>query len=190
MPTQPERTEATRGALIAAARRLFGERGYAGVGTEEIVAAAGVTRGALYHHFRDKRDLFRAVMVDVEQALVQSVAARMAGVDRPFDQLVAAMEATLDACADERVARISFQDGPAVLGHEEWRAIVEETSLGLMTAMLAHAMDAGDLRAAPPEPLAHVLLGAMNEAGMTIAAGGDRDALAASLRLVLEGLRG
>src|SRR5436305_2745537 len=73
MPTQSERTEATRGALVAAGLRLFGERGYAGVGTEEIVAAAGVTRGALYHHFRDKRDLFRAVFVASEQAFLQGV---------------------------------------------------------------------------------------------------------------------
>src|SRR3954454_19052238 len=72
--TQAERSEATRGALIAAARGLFAERGYAGVGTEEIVRAAGVTRGALYHHFDGKRDLLRAVYEEMESEIVQRIA--------------------------------------------------------------------------------------------------------------------
>src|SRR4051794_18990228 len=119
MPTQPERTEATRGALVRAARVLFGARGYGGVGTEEIVAAAGVTRGALYHHFRDKRALFRAVFVEAEKEYVQRVAQSVVGVEGPFNQIVAALDASLEAFADEEVARISFSDGPGVLGFEE-----------------------------------------------------------------------
>src|SRR3954451_17897894 len=98
MPTQSERTEATRGALIAAARTLFGERGYAGVGTEEVVAAAGVTRGALYHHFRDKRDLFRAVFVAAEEDLLRGVATPILPIEGPYARLNAALETTLDAC--------------------------------------------------------------------------------------------
>ena len=190
MPTQPERTEATRGALVSAARVLFGARGYAAVGTEEIVAAAGVTRGALYHHFRDKRALFRAVFVAAEADFVQRVAQGVVGVERPYDQIVAALDTALEAFGDEEVSRISFLDGPAVLGFEDWRAIVEEHSLGLLVAMLAHAMDAGDLRPSAPEPLAHLVLGALTEAGMVIASGGDREAMTASLRALLEGLRG
>src|SRR3954470_10725133 len=108
MPTQSERTEATRGALIAAGRRLFGERGYAGVGTEEVVAAAGVTRGALYHHFRDKRDLFRAVFVESEQDLLRAVAEVVLPVEGHYARLAAALDATLDLCTDPVVARISF----------------------------------------------------------------------------------
>src|SRR3954470_11646574 len=100
VPTQAERTESTRAALIAAGRELFGTRGYAAVGTGEIVAAAGVTRGALYHHFRDKRDLFRAVLVATEQAFVARVGESIAGIERPGDQLAAALDATLDACTD------------------------------------------------------------------------------------------
>jgi AcrR family transcriptional regulator len=189
MPTQAERTEATRGALVAAARALFGARGYAAVGTEEIVAAAGVTRGALYHHFRDKRDLFRAVFVDSESSFVQRVAERVAGVADPYELLVAALEATLDACTDRELARIAFLDGPAVLGFEEWRSIVEGYSLGLLTAMLGQAMDAGALRRAPLDPLAHLVSGALNEAGMAIASGGDRREVGEALRALLDGLR-
>src|SRR5947209_11525934 len=189
MPTQAERTEATRGALVAAARRLFGARGYAAVGTEEIVAAAGVTRGALYHHFRDKRDLFRAVFVAGEEELLTGVGQSVVSIEDPYDRLSAALDATLDACADPVVARISFLDGPAVLGADEWRAIVEEFSLGLVKLMLEQAMEAGELREAPAEPLAHMVLGALNEAGRLIAAGGDRQATGAALRGLLEGMR-
>lgn len=189
VPTQAERTEATRAALIAAGRRLFGDRGYSAVGTEEIVAAAGVTRGALYHHFRDKRDLFRAVAVATEAAFVERVARQVAGLEDPFEQLAGALEATLDACTDRELAQIAFLDGPAVLGFEDWHAIVEEYSLGLLVVMLGQAMAAGALRPTPPEPLAHLVLGALNEAGMVIAAGGDRAAVGTALRALLDGLR-
>jgi AcrR family transcriptional regulator len=190
MPTQSERTEATRAALIAAGRKLFGARGYAGVGTEEVVAEAGVTRGALYHHFRDKRDLFRAVFVAQEQAFLLGVGEAVAAVEGgPYAQLAAGLDATLDACTDPVIARISFLDGPAVLGSEEWRAIIEEYSLGVLRHMLGAAMEAGELRGAPADSLAHLMLGALNEAGMVIAAGGDRDDTGAALRALLEGLR-
>jgi hypothetical protein len=117
------------------------------------------------------------------------VAQAVAAETEPFAQITASLDAALEAFAEERVARISFQDGPAVLGFDEWRAIVEEHSLGLMVAMLANAMEAGDLRRTPPEPLAHIMLGALTEAGMVIASGGEREPLSASLRALLEGLR-
>jgi AcrR family transcriptional regulator len=189
VPTQAERTEATRGALVAAARGLFGARGYAAVGTEEIVAAAGVTRGALYHHFRDKRDLFRAALVATEQAFLAQVGEAITGIERPGEQLAAALDATLDACTDPKLARISFLDGPAVLGFEDWHAVIEESSLGLLVLMLENAMAAGELRRTPAGPLAQLLLGALNEAGTAIASGGDRAAVGTALRALLEGLR-
>jgi AcrR family transcriptional regulator len=189
MPTQAERTDATRRALVAAARSLFGARGYAAVGTEEIVGAAGVTRGALYHHFRDKRDLFRAVFIESETDFVRRVGEQVAGVTDPFGLLIAALEATLDACTDRELARIAFLDGPAVLGFEDWRGIVDGYSLGLLTAMLGQAMEAGALRPAPVDPLAHLVSGALNEAGMVIANGGDREEVGAALRALLDGLR-
>src|SRR3954449_9250478 len=189
MPTQSERTEVTRGALIAAARKLFGERGFAAVGTEEVVAAAGVTRGALYHHFRDKRDLFRAVFVASEQDLLRAVAEAVLPVEGPYARLAAALDETLDLCTDPVVARISFLDGPAVLGVEAWRAIIEEYSLGIVKLMLTEAMEAGEMRAAPADALAHLVLGALNEAGMVLAGGGDRAETGASLRALLDGMR-
>ena len=190
VPTQSERTEATRGALIAAGRKLFGARGYAGVGTEEVVAEAGVTRGALYHHFRDKRDLFRAVFVAEEEAFLLRVGQAVAEVSGgPYAQLQVALEKTLEGCTDPVVARIEFLDGPAVLGAEEWRSIMEGYSLGVLRHMLGEAMEAGELRAGPADALAHLVLGALNEAGMVIAAGGDPGETGAALRLLLEGMR-
>src|SRR5215210_4119167 len=103
---RPERGEATRTALLDAARALFTERGYAGVGTEEVVRRAGVTRGALYHHFRDKRDLFRAVYEQTEAETVAAIGARMQGVSDPVELLEEGVRAFLDACSDPVMMRI------------------------------------------------------------------------------------
>lgn len=184
-----QQSAATRAQLVEVAARLFGERGYAGVGTEQIVSAAGVTRGALYHHFRDKRALFRAVLLERERAWVQRVAERVLAVDDPYERLTTALEAVLDDDADEQLARIAYVDGPAVLGFADWRAVVEETSLGALVVMIEQAMEVGALRRAPAGPLAHLILGALNEAGMVVSDGGDRDGIAASMRTILEGLR-
>src|SRR5919204_3711615 len=98
--TQPrsQRAEATREELLRVARELFAERGYADVGTEEIVRAAGVTRGALYHHFRDKRDLFREVHEALERELVERIGASMQGTDDPLELIELGLRAFLDAC--------------------------------------------------------------------------------------------
>src|SRR2546421_10951846 len=104
-----EQSEATRGALVAAARELFAERGYAAVGTEEIVRAAGVTRGALYHHFSGKKQLFQAVYEDVEQKLVERIAeSAISSASDPLQALHAGAQAFLDACEDPAVQRIAL----------------------------------------------------------------------------------
>src|SRR5687768_14440502 len=121
--TQAERSESTRGALIAAARRLFAERGYADVGTEEIVRAAGVTRGALYHHFAGKRDVLRAVYEQLEGEIATEVAAGVEPGAGIVDTLSAGAERFLDHCLEPEVQRIVLLDAPAVLGWEEWREI-------------------------------------------------------------------
>ena len=129
-------SEATRTALLAAARQLFAERGYAGVGTEEIVQRAKVTRGALYHHFRDKRDLFRAVHEAAEAELAATIGEQIAA-DVPTDALEAlrtGVRTFLDACTDPSMARITLVDAPSVLGWQEWREIDERHGLGLVTA--------------------------------------------------------
>src|SRR5919107_2756270 len=168
--TQPQRREATRAALIAAARELFAARGYAAVGTEEIVRRAGVTRGALYHHFADKHDLFRAVYERVEQELTERIVTEvpLAGED-PIRVLRDGTATFLDACLDPEVERIALLDAPAVLGYEAWREISERHGLGLIQAALQSAVDTGSIPAQPVRPLARVLLGAPDEAALYLA---------------------
>jgi AcrR family transcriptional regulator len=163
-----EATEATRVALIDAARELFAARGYGQVSTEEIVGQARVSRGALYHHFRDKRDLFRAVFKQVDRELVARVLDT--DIDDPWERFTARWQAFLDAClSDSAVQRIVFVDAPAVLGWAEWRKLDAGYALGAVSAALEEAMSAGLIERRPVEPLAHIILGAMNEAGMMIA---------------------
>jgi AcrR family transcriptional regulator len=172
--SNPARSEATRSALIAAARELFAERGYAAVATEEIVRAAGVTRGALYHHFRGKLELFRAVYEDVERELVQRIAeSAMSAASDPLQALHAGARAFLVECEDPAVQRIALLDAPAVLGWEQWRAIGLRYGFGLVEASVQAAMDAGLIERQPVRPLAHLLLGAIDEGAMLVARADD-----------------
>lgn len=177
--TQAERTEATRTALIAAARPLFAERGYAGVGTEEIVRAAGVTRGALYHHFDGKQALFDAVYEQLEAELAERIAAGAfaANAEAPIDALRAGVEMALQASTEPEVQRIALLDGPAVLGWDRWREIAGRYGLGMVEATLQAAIDAGEIPAQPARPLAHVLMGALDEATMLVARAEDPEAM-------------
>jgi AcrR family transcriptional regulator len=173
--TPGERSAATRRALVDAARGLFTERGFAGVSTETIVRAAGVTRGALYHQFADKVELFAAVYESVEQRLGQRVDDRIsaAGETDPLAMMHLGAEVWLDACAEPEVQRIALIDGPAVLGWERWREIGLRHGLGLLEAILIHAMNTGRIPSQPVPPLAHVLIGALDEAALYIARADD-----------------
>jgi AcrR family transcriptional regulator len=171
---QDLRSEATRQRLVTAARALFGARGYAGVGTEEIVRAAGVTRGALYHQFRDKADLFAAVAEEVEAEIAERIAAGAAeAAAGPVGALRAGAQLFLDACAEPEVERIILLDAPAVLGWEAWRDLAGRYGLGLIQIALQSAMDAGAIVPVPVVPLAHVLIGALDECALYVARAED-----------------
>src|SRR3954447_7113048 len=191
--TRPDRGEATRDALLAAARALFAERGYAGVGTEEVVRRAGVTRGALYHYFRDKQDLFRAVFEQTEAEIMQAIIARVEGIADPMEELATGVRAFLDASDDPTLMRIGLRDAPGVLGWEEWREIGNRHGLGLVTGALAWAMDEGQITRAHVRTLAHVLLAALAEAALLIASADDpraeRAEVERTLLRLLDGLR-
>ncbi len=193
--TKAAQREATTAALIAAARPLFAERGYAGVGTEEIVQSAGLTRGALYHHFRGgKEDLFRAVLVQISAETTQRVMQAALATPDPFEALVIGADAFLDACASPEVQQIMLIDGPSVLGWEVWRAADSDYALALLEAALQRAIDAGRLIDQPARALAHVLIGALDEAAMVVARADDQETaraeMAQTVRRLLEGLRG
>jgi AcrR family transcriptional regulator len=187
--TQEERTEATRDALIAAGRDVFARDGYADARTAEISKLAQVTRGALYHHFDGKPGLFRAVHEALERDLVAAVTRRAAAETDPLAVIAAGLGAFLDNCEDPAFARIALVEAPSVLGWAELREVDSNYALGLVDTALSTAMDAGLLRRQPVRPLAHLLVAAIAEAGLMIAADGDRQALERSLLSLLDGLR-
>jgi AcrR family transcriptional regulator len=178
--SQEERSRATRAALIGAAYRLFAERGYAAVSADEIVQAAGVTRGALYHHFEDKRDLFRAVFEELERSFTEELASAVEASGDPASGLTVGLARFLDMCERPEVLRLGLTDAPAVLGWAEWRSIEARHGLGLLSAMLEHAAGAGLLKPAPVDVLAHLLLSAVIEAALLIAHASDRPAARAA----------
>jgi AcrR family transcriptional regulator len=199
-PTLPrsrkaEQSEATRAALVAAGRDLFAREGFGGVGTEEIVRAAGVTRGALYHHFTGKEDLFRAVYEEIEAKLVEAIAAgALATATDPLSALRDGAKAFLDAAADdEAIRQIALIDAPSVLGWEQWREIGLRYGFGLVEASLSAAMEAGLIEQQPVRPLTHLMIGALDEAAMVIARADDdgttRREVSESIGRMIEALR-
>lgn len=191
--TQAERSEATRAALIAAGRRLFAERGYAAVATEEVVREAGVTRGALYHHFEGKRELMGAVYEQLEAELSAEFGARVTPGADPLTVLRAGAETFLDQCLEQEVQQIALLDAPAVLGWEEWRRINAKYALGLIEGVLAHGIETGQIRRQPVRPLAHALIGALDEVALLVARSEDPEATRAetsqTLTSLVDGLR-
>jgi AcrR family transcriptional regulator len=192
--TKAEQSETTRSQLVAVARALFAERGYAAVGTEEIVRTAGVTRGALYHHFKDKKDLFAAVYEAVERELVEQItASAVSESDTSLQALHAGAQAFLDACENNQaVQRIALLDAPSVLGWEQWREIGMRYGFGLIQATVQEAMDAGLIEPQDVRSLSHLLLGALDEGAMLVAraddAGETRKAVGHSMTRLLEAL--
>src|SRR5215472_6178556 len=188
--TQGERTAQTRAALITAARRLFGAEGFAEVGAERVAREAGMTRGALYHQFADKADLFAAVLDEAEAEIAQRVVGAVAGFD-PADttgMLLAGAGAWLDASSEPDLQRIVLLDGPSVLGWDRWREICLRHTVGLIAALLQDGIDRGSL---PPQPvlaLTHVLVGAVDEAALYIAQADDEAAARADMETVLHRL--
>ncbi len=176
--TQAERTAATRAKLLEASRKLFAVNGFADVSTQQIVAAAGVTRGALYHQFADKAELFAAVYEEVEAELVTQIATQIVEA-APADQLAAmriGARLFLDLCSAPDVQRIVLIDAPSVLGWQRWREVGMRYGLGVVEAMVAQAVADGVIPEQPVRPTAHVLLGALDEAALFIARAADQAA--------------
>jgi AcrR family transcriptional regulator len=191
--TRAQQRERTRAVLLDVSRDLFATRGYAAVGLAEIVRAAGVTKGALYHHFEGgKTDLFRAVLAQVQADVGRSVAATADTEADPWGRLTAGCRAFLTASTDPAVRRIMLIDGPAVLGWSEWRAMDEAGSASHLADALTALVEAGVIAAQPVQPLVRLLSGAMNEAALWLAETGDPrdlDAVLAALLRMLEALR-
>jgi AcrR family transcriptional regulator len=175
VPTQAERTEATRGRLIATARRLFAAQGFTATSTEEILSEAAVSRGALYHHFPSKTDLFQATFEEVEDELTATVlqAAADGGATDPMQLLQVGFDTFLDQCLNPEVQRIVMLDGPTVLGWDLWHELDERYAFGTIKTVLTVAADIGRIERSAVDPLAHLLLGAVMQAGMVVARSED-----------------
>lgn len=183
-----ERTETTRAALIVAARKLFVEKGYADTGTPELVAAAGLTRGALYHHFPDKQALFRAVVEAEAAAVAGEIEQGSAASADPIDALLAGGRAYLDAMRVAGRTRLLLIDGPAVLGRTVMDEIDARHGSRTLREGLAAAMRSGALARLPIEALT-VQLGAMfDRAALAIEQGGDPNDHLATITAIIEAL--
>jgi AcrR family transcriptional regulator len=188
--SQADRSATTRASLVLAARPLFAEHGFGGVGTETIVVAAGVTRGALYHQFADKTELFQAVYEAIEEDLARRLGERVAaaGASDPIEVMTLGANAWLDACGEQEVQRIVLLDGPAVLGWQRWREIGMRYGFGLVEGLLTRAIEVGRIPPQPVRALTHVLVGALDEAGLYIARAEDQTAASEEMRAVIAAL--
>jgi AcrR family transcriptional regulator len=190
--TQAERTQTTVAALLGAARELFARDGYAATSLDEVVTHAGLTKGALYHHFAGKQALFRAVYEQELQRMIAMIEnhASVKATRSSWGTLQAACEAFLDVSLDPAIQRITLLDAPAALGWETMREIENQTSLRLLKEALKRAMDERSITVRPVDPIANLLFGAMCEAAMAIARGADQATNArrtrAELRRLLE----
>lgn len=188
-----EQREATMARLLEVARQAFATHGYAAAATEEIVRQAGVTRGALYHHFGSKEGLFRAVLAQVHAEVGQRIGAAADAAADGWQALREGCRAFLVAANDPAIQRIMLVDGPAVLGWSAWRTLDEQHSMHQLQEHLALLMQQGVVRDQPVAALAHLLSGAMNELALWIAQQPDAAQAAQQawdvLERVLEGLR-
>jgi AcrR family transcriptional regulator len=175
--TQAERAAETREALIAAARPLFAARGFADAALETIVRAAGVTRGALYHHFADKTELFAAVFEQVEGELAARMGEAIAASNQtdPVEIMRLGAGFWLDVCSDPEMQRIVLVDAPAVLGWTRWTEIGNRYNIGLVRALLTNAIETGRIPPQPVEATALTMLGAMREVTLYVARAEDHD---------------
>ncbi|WP_411034427.1 TetR/AcrR family transcriptional regulator [Shinella sp. BYT-45] len=182
-----ERTEATRLALIEAARRLFVERGYAETATPDIVAEAGVTRGALYHHFEDKKALFRATLEREAEAVAGHIDKVSLPAGSPREALLLGASAYFDAMAAPGRTRLLLLEAPAVLGFEGAGAIDRENAAGTLKAGLAELLGPG-AKAETLDALTDLLSAAFDRAAIAIEAGADREAYEGAIAGLLDGL--
>ena len=198
MSSKPSRrdvnADATRAALVAAGRTIFARDGFAAASLVKIARTANATTGAIYHHFKDKKGLFRAVAEAVEHDLMTRIAAIAFNETDPWAQLRAGVSAMLEISAEPQIARIIFHEAPTVIGAAQWREIEKRFAFGALIEMLRGLKNAGASRIQNPELTASILLGAFIEAATTVALADDKPTVLAEARAailhIIEALRG
>ncbi len=192
-PTQ-DRSDATRAKIVQAARELVVERGYDNVSTGDVLKRSGISRGALYHHFDGKTELFAAVVDALERDFIVRLVAAVADEPDPFSMLSAGAQWYLDeALRSTELQRIGLLEGRKALGWDMWRATITPHGFGVLIETLRAAIDAGQIRSSDPTVLAHLLLAMLHEACALILSASDREAERANtgraVANLLEGLR-
>jgi AcrR family transcriptional regulator len=177
---------ATRDRLIEVATSLFADHGYEGTSIEAVLAAAGVSRGALYHHFAGKEALFAAVVLAISDRVTAEVTEAVRDCTDPVDAMRTGALAWIDLAGDPVIQRIMLVDAPSVLGWEQWRAIDEGRTVGAMRAMLQAVSDTGRLPQELVEPFSHMILAALDEAAMIVARASDSRVAVAEERQAVE----
>jgi AcrR family transcriptional regulator len=184
--------ELTRARLLEVARTLFGTRGYNDTSLDDVVAAAGVTKGALYHHFAGKEDLFRALFEQIKREVSERVGATFLGPD-PWRSLLDGCQAMVDAHLDPGVRQIVLLDGRSVLGWERARQIESRYTAAVLRGALRRAMQSEVIERRPLRPLALMLNGALSEACFFVVDSDDpesaRQEIQELISRLLEGLR-
>jgi AcrR family transcriptional regulator len=159
--------------LVAIARKVFSKRGYSDTAIEEIVRKAGVTRGALYHHFESKKGLFLAVFKDAQTDIANRIIQVDKSVRSIWERFISCTYTFFEACSDPELQRIVLIDAPAILGWDVWRKIDEEKTHDVLRSHLKELLDRGIIKPLPIEPLTHLISGAANEAVLWIAGSDD-----------------
>lgn len=167
--TKVQQREATMQTILSISREMFAEYGFANTALEDIVQKAGVTRGALYHHFGNKEGLFKAVLELVQEEVAQRIEQAAQQHEDPWKQLTAGCDAFLEANTDKAIQRIMLVDGPAVLGWNVWREADARTSVRLLREVLTELRDQGIIKDLPLSALTQLFSGAMNELALWIA---------------------
>ena len=186
--SKPAQRQRTLAKLLEVARYEFATNGYDGTATNRIVEQAQLTRGALYYHFKDKKDLFRRVVEQIAQEVLDLILQEALAQDSTWECLIAGCNAFIDACATPKTRQIFLIDAPAVLGWEEWREIDARYAMGSLEEGLKVCMDAGDIAPTSLPVLTHLISGALNEAALVIAESDDPDSMRGIVKTEVEAL--
>jgi AcrR family transcriptional regulator len=174
MATQADRSASTRGAIVNSARQLFTEHGYVATSITDILEATGLSRGALYHHFASKEDIFAVVFLETSSDAIRLAGKRAKPTETPLAALIAGCLAWIDIATEPAVARVLFEDGPLALGWERCRTLEEATSLRSMRRSIQAAIDSGEVEVQSADVVARLINGLLSEAVLDLIRSGGR----------------
>ncbi|MPZ96164.1 MAG: TetR family transcriptional regulator [Propionibacteriales bacterium] len=178
-------SQSTRKALLESAEALFSERGYSGTSLDEVVAAARVTKGALYHHYNGKLAVFEAVLERCEAIAVKKITRDVRREKDPWQKALVGVRSFLDVCQEQSYRRIVMQEGPVALGYERWREIEERSSFGLVRDIVRSVLKEANIDESILETFTRVFFGALSAAGMSVSQAEDPETASEEVQTVI-----